>query len=68
MASLSKSKVVLTTTILCAAFSLSGCEDYLNSWDTSSFRTGNASEANTAIQEIEPWPPSAYRTTVGSGG
>lgn len=68
MASLSKNKAVIGLTALTAALLLSGCEEYLNNWDTSSFRTGNASEANTAIQEIEPWPPAAYVTTVGAGG
>lgn len=49
---------------------LSGCgtADYMNNWDTSSARTGNANQANTAIQTIQTWPPSAYRTPVGSGG
>lgn len=51
-----------------ALFALGGCADYLNNWDTSSARTGNASMANTAIQSIETWPPAAYRSTVGSGG
>ena len=47
---------------------LSGCAEYINNWDTVSARAGNAHMANTAIQEIEPWPPAAYRTTVGNGG
>ena len=29
---------------------LSGCADYLNNWDSSSARSGNAHQANTAIQ------------------
>lgn len=55
---------------LAAIVLLSGCgsADYQNNWDTSSARTGDAMMANTAIQELEAWPPSAYRTTVGSGG
>jgi hypothetical protein len=53
-----------------AAGVLSGCgtPDYTNNWDTSSYRTGNASAANTSIQELQTWPPMAYKSTVGSGG
>lgn len=68
MASLLRNKTILSVSTLGAALLLSGCDDYLNNWDTSSFRTGNASEANTAIQEIEPWPAASYVTPVGSGG
>ena len=31
---------------------LSGCADYLNNWDSSSARSGNAHQANTAIQSL----------------
>ena len=57
---------ILLAMILGAA----GCSnsEYMNHWDTSSARTGNASQANTAIQVNQAWPPAAYRTTVGSGG
>lgn len=68
MASLSKNRTAIGLSSLAAILLLSGCEDYLNNWDTSSFRTGDATEANTAIQEIEPWPAAAYVTTVGTGG
>lgn len=47
---------------------LSGCADYLSNRDSVTARVGNSTMANTAIQEIQPWPPSAYRTTVGHGG
>ena len=53
---------------LAAVLLAGGCADYLNNWDTSSARTGDANQANTAIQSIETWPPAAYRSTVGSGG
>lgn len=57
---------------LCAAgvvfAALSGCADYLNNWDTVSFRTGDSTDANTAIQAIDPRPDSAYVTVVGNGG
>ena len=46
----------------------SGCSDYLNNWDTVSYRAGDASYANSAIQQIDPRPSSAYLSTVGSGG
>ena len=54
--------------VLLMTLGLSGCGDYLNNWDSSSFRTGDAFHANTSIQETETWPPSAYETTVGRGG
>ncbi|MDU8928276.1 hypothetical protein RXV86_12845 [Alisedimentitalea sp. MJ-SS2] len=49
---------------------LAGCDnpDHTNNWDTSSARSGDATAANTSIQEIQTWPPAAYKTTVGSGG
>lgn len=65
MACWSRNKLVIA---LVALAGLSGCADYMNNWDTVSLGAGNSTEANTAIQEIEPWPPQAYNTTVGSGG
>ncbi|MFD1341177.1 hypothetical protein [Litorisediminicola beolgyonensis] len=42
-----------------------GCAaEYWNNWDTVSARAGNAPEANTAIQTIQPWPPGAYDTDI----
>lgn len=45
---------------------LMGCADYLNNRDTVSFRGGNAAEANTAIQEISPYPRYLENTTIQS--
>ena len=67
MASSRKNKALALIAIL-AVSGLSACADYKNNWDESSFRAGNAHQANTAIQEIEPWPKEAYKTTVGHGG
>jgi len=47
---------------------LSSCADYMNHWDTVSFRAGNAADANTAIQAISPWPPNVENTTIEHGG
>lgn len=68
MASSKRNKRILTALVLAASFGLSACADYLNNRDTVSTRAGNANQANTAIQEIQPWPPGAYKTTVGHGG
>lgn len=65
MAFLSRSKLAAA---LAALIGLGACAEYTNNWDTVTLGAGNATEANTAIQEIEPWPPQAYNTTVGSGG
>ena len=58
---LPKSRIVL---LLGATLTLCSCADYLNNWDTVSFRAGDASEANTAIQEIEPLPKNLENTTI----
>jgi len=67
MASSRKSKALLGVGLLLVTLT-GGCAEYLNNWDTVSFRAGNSTNANTAIQEIEAWPPAAYESTVGSGG
>ncbi|MDA7427616.1 hypothetical protein PGB28_04035 [Primorskyibacter aestuariivivens] len=66
MVSSPRSKALFAALLLASL--VGGCADYLNNRDTVSFRAGDAQNANTAIQEIEPWPPSAYKTTVGHGG
>ncbi|MYM55286.1 hypothetical protein [Thalassovita mangrovi] len=68
MASSRKSKLGIAALFGGMILTLSGCADYLSNRDTITARAGNASMANTAIQEIQPWPPAAYRTTVGYGG
>lgn len=44
--------------------SLSACADYLNRRDSVSFGAGNASEGNTAMHTINPFPPAASNTTI----
>ncbi|WP_353474342.1 hypothetical protein PVT71_20590 [Salipiger sp. H15] len=68
MPSSQRNKALFAAGAVALLLSACGPADYLNNWDTSSARSGDAMEANTAIQELEAWPPAAYRTTVGSGG
>ncbi|MBR9650363.1 hypothetical protein [Thalassovita aquimarina] len=68
MLSSRKSKLGIAALFGVSTLVLSGCADYLSNRDTVTARVGNASMANTAIQEIQPWPPAAYKTTVGYGG
>ncbi len=68
MPSLQRSKPLFAAIIAGLTLSACGSADYLNNWDTSAARSGDAMMANTAIQELEAWPPAAYKTTVGSGG
>lgn len=68
MPSSRKSKLGMVALTGLLVLGLSGCADYLSNRDSVTARVGNAFEANTAIQEIQPWPPSAYRSTVGHGG
>ena len=68
MASSRRNRRALAVAVLLTMLGACGTADYRNNWDTSSTRAGNAMMANTAIQEIEPWPPSAYQATVGAGG
>lgn len=65
MAFSSRSKVVA---LLATAALLGACAEYQNSWDTVSFRAGDAPAGNTAIHEISPWPPNVENTNVQSGG
>ncbi len=68
MPSLQRNKSFFAAAAIAFALSACGSADYQNNWDTSSARSGDAMMANTAIQELEAWPPAAYKTTVGSGG
>jgi ABC-type uncharacterized transport system auxiliary subunit len=43
---------------------LAGCADYLNRRDSITLGAGNASEANTAIQTIYPFPNNASDTNI----
>jgi hypothetical protein len=43
---------------------LSGCADYMNHRDSVTLGAGNATEANTAIHTINPFPPEAANTTI----
>lgn len=56
-----KSRVALFTFM---AFVISGCVEHLNHRDTLTLGSGNASDANAAIHEITPWPPSVNNTNV----
>lgn len=53
--------------LLFIALVLSGCDDYLNNRDRISPITGDATDANTAIQTVDPWPPSSYNTDIPIG-
>jgi len=64
MALSSKSKACA---VVAVALLLGGCAEYMNNWDTVSFRAGDAPTANTAIHEVSPWPPNVANTNVQSG-
>jgi hypothetical protein len=49
--------------LLAAALSAGGCADYLNHRDTVALASGDAVNANGAIETIDPWPREAQRTT-----
>lgn len=73
MASLSKSDLrgtrrFGTLVLVMAVAAVAGCADYLNNNDRVAIRAGNAPEANSAIQTIQPWPPEAYDTDIEFGG
>lgn len=53
-----KAILLLAVTTLVAS-----CADYMNRRDSVSQRAGDAVEANSAIQEISPWPPYVERTS-----
>lgn len=66
MVSLSKNKSLLAA--IAAFFLLAGCgAEHTNHRDTISARTGNAHEANTAIQEVTAWPRHVENTTIPGG-
>lgn len=64
MASSSRSKALVAVLALGL---LGACADYMNNWDTVSFRAGDAPASNTAIHTISPWPPNVENTDVQSG-
>jgi hypothetical protein len=64
MRSYPKSKVAVTVLALSL---LGGCAEYMNNWDTVSFRAGDAPAGNTAIHTVSPWPPNVNNTNVQSG-
>lgn len=51
-----------------AAALLSGCAEYMNHWDTVTFRAGDTLEANRGIQTVQPFPRAAWRTHIDSDG
>ena len=60
-------KSKLTALGLLVAFAITGCDDYLNNRDRVSPVTGDATASNTAIQTVNPWPPSSYNTNIPGG-
>lgn len=63
----SKNRYAVVAAILAVSI-LSGCADYMNRWDRVSVRSGNAPDANSAIQTIEPFPSAADNATIRFGG
>lgn len=49
---------------LLALVVLAGCADTLSRRDSITLGVGNAPEANTAIQTIEPWPADVEDTNI----
>ena len=64
MASCKRSKTLVSLVSLCSVAALGGCADYLNHWDSVAFRAGDAVEANTAIQVVDPFPPYADNNNI----
>lgn len=54
----SKSKLLL---LGASILLLGACSDYMNNWDTVSFRAGDAVDANSEIHEKYPWHPNHER-------
>jgi len=48
--------------------SLGGCADYLNHWDTVSFASGDAVQANAAIHTVDPQANRGDQTHINSDG
>ncbi len=61
MALSSRSKLAIAAAAL---LSLGACAEYMNNWDTISFRAGNAPEANSEIHEIYPWNRNVNNTKI----
>jgi hypothetical protein len=51
-----------------ALLAVSACAEYQNHWDTVTLGAGNASEANLAIQTVNPFPPNAGQTQIDTPG
>ena len=45
-----------------------GCVDYTSRYEGVTLAAGDAVYANRAIQTIDPWPATAFRTTIPSDG
>jgi hypothetical protein len=54
--------------VLAGLASLGGCADYLNHWDTVSFASGDAVEANAAIHTVDPQAHRAEQTHIATDG
>jgi len=66
MASSLKNKLIIAA--IAAPVFIAGCSpEYLSNGDTDSLRSGNAHEANTAIQEITAWPENVNNTSTALG-
>ncbi len=60
-----KNKILIA--VIAAPVFMAGCSpEYLSHADTNTLRTGNAHEANTAIQEITAWPENVNNTSTMS--
>lgn len=62
---MSKSKIWMIGLL---GFSVAGCADYMNHWDSVTFGAGSAAEGNTAIHVVDPWPPNVDDTTIKQHG
>lgn len=61
---LQKNKTRSTFVILVVSVGLTGCADYMNNWDTVTYGSGNAPEANIGIHTVKPFPPAAKNTKI----
>lgn len=57
------SRLATILVLFAATVSAGGCADYLNHRDTVALAAGDAVNANSAIETIDPWPRAADRTT-----
>ncbi|MFY0692780.1 MAG: hypothetical protein JXR14_12760 [Paracoccaceae bacterium] len=68
MPSSTKSKTVAALLVAPVLLTSACTADYLNNRDTITARSGNAHEANTAIQEVTAWPENVNNTEIKPGG